>query len=346
MEGDRVQARGVAIAVCPPLAVALLICAGAASAEPVRSGGDWPSPQSIAGADHYRPPRLKDLAGKLAQQPDMTGLWTQLSPKGAGAGPTFDPVHTSYAPQQPVEGEARFGPIPGTYITGIPYTPEYRRRYELYVADAKRGKARDTFAACTPYGVPRMVGDSPVPFDIIQAPEVMLWYNDYGRTERRIFLDGRKHPETAVADTAYAAGPSYSGHSIGHWEGDVLVIDTVDMIQANFDETSAPHGAKLHMVERLRLIDTNYLENQITFTDPDAFERPWTVTRYYRRIGSESDENAGGAGPKDKKVVHAYLDLNDRPCVPNVRIDENGFQVMLLPQEIEAEAAKAGAAGR
>jgi hypothetical protein len=324
-------------------AVAALAALGVARAAPVESGGDWPSAQAIAGADHYKPPRLKDLAARLARQPDMTGLWTELSPKTAGAGPTFDPEHSYYPPNQPAKGEQRFGPIPGTYIKDIPYTPEYRRRYEQYVADAKQGKARDTFAACVPYGVPRMLGDSPVPFDIIQAPDVMIWYDDYGRTERRIFLDGRKHPAGPEAETAYAAGPSYSGHSIGAWEGDVLVIDTVDMIQANFDETSAPHSSKLHMVERLRLIDANYLQNRITFTDPEALERPWTVTRYYRRISSEEASDSGGGG---KTIVHAYLDLNDRPCVPNVRIDENGFQVIMLPQEIEAEAVKAGRSGR
>src|SRR5215510_245705 len=127
------------------------------------------------------------------------------------------------------------------------------------------------------------------------------------------------------AGYAYSAGPSYSGHSVGHWEGTTLVVDTVDMIVASFDETSAPYSSKLHMVERLRLIDTNVMENQMTFTDPEAFEKPWVVTRYYGR-----DKGA------------SYLNLNDRPCIPNVRIDENGFQVLLLPQEIEAEAAKAG----
>jgi hypothetical protein len=296
----------------------------------------WPSADVIAGADRYDPPKATALAAKLSQQPDMTGLWIQLAPKGSGAGPTFDPAHTFYSPPQPVEGESRFGPIPGTYLTDIPYKPEYKRLYEQYVNDAKAGKARDTFAACVPYGVPRMVGDSPVPFDIIQAPEVMIWYNDYGRTERRIFLDGREHPKGGDAEYAFSDGPSYSGHSVGHWDGNTLVVDTVDMIVANFDETSAPYSSKLHMVERLRLIDVNVMENQMTFTDPEAFERPWIVTRYYWR-----DNGSSNADSKDE-IVHSYLNLNDRPCIPNVRLDENGFQVILLPQEIEAEAAKAG----
>ena len=314
---------------------AIALCASFAATSAFGQGASWPSADVIARADRYDPPKATALAAKLSLQPDMTGLWTQLAPKGVGAGPVFDPEHTYYSPLQPVAGESRFGPIPGTYLTNVPYNAEYKRRYEQYVDEAKAGKARDTFAACVPYGVPRMLGDSPVPFDIIQAPEVMIWYNDYGRTERRIFLDGREHPKSTDAEYAYSAGPSYSGHSVGHWEGNTLVVDTVDMIVANFDETSAPHSSKLRMVERLRLIDTNVMENQMTFTDPEAFERPWVVTRYYARANGSPNADSNG------KIVHSYLNLNDRPCIPNVRIDENGFQVLLLPQEIEAEAAKA-----
>jgi hypothetical protein len=69
----------------------------------------------------------------------------------------------------------------------------------------------------------------------------------------------------------------------------------------------------------------------MTFTDPVAFERPWVVTRYFRR--------GGGAPAANPPIKRAYLDLNDRPCIPNVRMDENGFQVALLPQELEAQNA-------
>ena len=66
----------------------------------------------------------------------------------------------------------------------------------------------------------------------------------------------------------------------------------------------------------------------MTFTDPIAFEKPWIVTRYYRRSGGDS-----------RAIVRTYLNLDDRLCVPNVKIDENGFQVALLPQELEAQQA-------
>jgi hypothetical protein len=292
--------------------------------------GGMPTAQIIANADSYKPLKLTGLAAKLAQQPDMTGTWAIVEPTGSPEGPLFDPEH-SRAPRQQPEGEATFGPVPGTRDTAIPYNTEYQNIYDRHIAEAEEGHARDTFAACVPYGVPRMLADNPVFFDIIQAPEVMLWYASYPRTERRVFLDGRPHPQGG--GEAFDGGPSYSGHSVGHWEGNVLVIETVDMIPAFFDETAAPHSDKLRVRERLRLIADNYIENEITLDDPIAFVRPWVVKRYYKRL-----DRLDPAAPSRQ---HTYLNLNDRPCVPNVRIDENGFQVALLPQEIEQEAKKA-----
>ena len=294
-----------------------------------------PSAETIANADQYQAPRLADYAAKLAQQPDMSGLWSIIQPPGAGAGPTFDPVNT-YWPAQPARGEARFGPMPGTYLKSIPYTPEYQKKYRDFIEETKQGKSRDRFAACEPFGMPRMLGATPVPFDIVQSPDIMFWYNDYGRTERRIFLDGRPHP-TEPTPTG-GAGPTYSGHSVGHWEGNTLVVETVNMFAGWFDETPAPYSDKLSLMERIRLVDSNILEDQMTFTDPVALERPWLVTRYYRRTGKDP----AGAGT-EQRIVRAYLDLDDRPCIPNVKIDENGFQVAILPQELETQ--KAGKSG-
>jgi hypothetical protein len=333
-------------------AVLALACAGAALAQPGGPSG-LPNPDLIAHADSYKPAHLADYAQKLASQPDMTGAWKPMDPSNAGAGPIFDPEHTAWPADRLAPGEATFGPLPGTYIKGIPYTADYRKKYEALIHETTEGKSRDTFAACFPFGVPRMLGATPVSFDIVQAPEVMDWNNNYGRSQRRIFLDGRPHPAPGAMD------PTWSGHSIGRWEGDTLVVDTVNLIGGYFDETPAPYSDKLHMVERIRLIDTNILQDQMTFTDPEALERPWVVTRYYRRwvgqgpgSGVPRDKapppppSVGGFAPGGTKVIRDFFELNDRPCIPNVRLDENGFQVMLLPAEIEAEAAKAKAAGK
>ena len=330
------------------LAAVATALAGAAAAQPGGPSG-LPSPDVIARANSFKAPHLTDYAQKLASQPDMTGAWRPMDPSSAGPGPLFDPVN-GYFPSRLAPGEATFGPLPGTYIKGIPYNAEWQKKYEALIHETTEGKSRDTFAACFPFGTPRMQGATPVSFDIVQAPEIMDWNNNYGRSQRRIFLDGRPHPAPGTMD------PTYSGHSIGHWEGDTLVVDTVNLIGGYFDETPAPYSDKLHMVERIRLIDTNILEDQMTFTDPVMLERPWVVTRYYRRwvgqgpgSGVPRDQappppaSVNGSAPGGTKVIRDFFELNDRPCIPNVRMDENGFQVMMLPAEIEAEAAKAKA---
>jgi len=303
--------------------IGLQLLATAPAQAQVRSRAQsMPSEEAIAHADNYQPQRLTGLAAKLAQQPDITGTWMTAEPLDAPVGQIFDPEH-AVVERRPLPGEVTFGPLPGTYDAAIPYNEKYRKIYQQHIAEAKQGHSRDTFAACVPYGLPRVIGSSPGTFDIIQAPEVIFWYAPYPRTERRIFLDGRAHPGVE-ANSEPADGPTYSGHSIGHWEGNTLVVDTVNMIPSFFDETGAPHSDQMHVIERLRLIDDEHLQNEMTLIDPVAFTHPWVLKRYYKRLRA-----------------HGYLDLADRPCTPNVRIDENGFQVALLPQEIEAEAAKA-----
>jgi len=73
------------------------------------------------------------------------------------------------------------------------------------------------------------------------------------------------------------------------------------------------------MVERVRLIARDILEDNMTFTDPVTMTKPWVVTRYYRRRPGKKE----------------YLELNDRLCVPNVKMDKNGFQVTILPSELD-----------
>lgn len=298
--------------------------------------GALPSAATIAAAKSYRPPLIGSYAAKLAQQPDMSGEWSAMEVPGGGAGPTFDPVNTWYPPQ-PLQGEQLYGPIPGTYVKDIPFNAEWRKRYQDLVKETTEGKSRDDFPACVPYGVPRMLGATPVPMDIIQSPDVMIWFNYYGRTERRIFMDGRAHPKSVGMSESVR---TYSGHSIGHWEGHTLVVDTINMMAGYLDETPVPYSDQLHMIERLRLVQHDILEDRITLLDPVALTGPWVVTRYYKRqTGLNPGAMASPPPPSSNGIVHRYFDLVDQPCVPNVRMDENGFQVAILPQEMDAPAA-------
>lgn len=304
----------------------------------------YPTPQMLADADNYQPPRLTRYAARLASQPDMTGTWLPLAPKGACAGSiTADPAHT-ICPGRLQVGEAAFSAFPGTYMTGLPYNAEYQKKYRELLQDTIDGKSPDDFPACFPYGVPRMILGTPVPFDIIQSPDVMLWYNNYGRTNRRIYLND-KH-QTVGDPTTGGTGPSYSGDSIGHWEGNTLVVDTVNMVAGFFDDTPVPYSDQLHMVERIRLIAANMLEDQITFTDPVAMVKPWVLKRYFERgeqpevspIGNTVVHERVGSSGDNKNIVRYYLTMGDRPCIPNVKM-VNGFQQDILPQELATQSA-------
>ena|GEM_PF-1741322 len=303
-----------------------------ASAALAQSGPAWPTPAEFERAKTFVAPKVgAAYAGKLAQQPDLMGSWSPLvPPQNAGAGnPYFDPSDI-YVPYRVPPGEQTFGPNAGGYMKNVPYKPEYQKKYMELVKEVEEGKSRDTFAACIPYGMPRFVGGSAGGNDIIQSPEVIIWHNVYSRDVRRIFLDGRAHPS---ADGPHDSdGRTLNGHSTGHWEGDTLVVETVNMLEGYYDETPAPFSKEVKVVERIRLLGPNLMEDQMTITDPVMLSRPWVVTRYFRR-------GQGANPPKDPNaIVHDFLNVNDRPCIPNV-VMKDGFQEMILPQELEARGA-------
>ena len=130
---------------------------------------------------------------------------------------------------------------------------------------------------CMPAGVPgyHLYGFQPLYF--VQTPKevVMIYSND--QQVRHIYLDvpHSAHPKT-----------SWYGESVGHYEGDTLVVDTIGLNDKTFvDNFRTPHTDKLHVVERFRMVEGGkVLQVDITFDDPDAFNTPWSVMQRYDRI--------------------------------------------------------------
>jgi hypothetical protein len=156
-----------------------------------------------------------------------------------------------------------------------PYTADYNARYEATLKRTAQGFGTDPTGRCLPPGFPRMM-NTPFPLEFIIEPgRTTILFEAWGQT-RRIWTDGRPHPKDL--------DPTYSGHSIGHWDGDTLAVDTVGMREdTNFDVTGAPHSDAIHVMERLRRRNAGTIEDRITVEDPKAFTRPWTVTRTYSR---------------------------------------------------------------
>jgi len=130
-------------------------------------------------------------------------------------------------------------------------------------------------SSCKQAGVPAywLAGG---PFFFIQTPKEVVIVEEGDRHARRIYLDV---PHSANVK------PSWFGESVGRYEGDTLVVDTIGFNTKTFvDNYRTPHSAKLHVVERFRLIeDGKTLEVQMTVEDPDTFNQPWQAIRRYGR---------------------------------------------------------------
>jgi hypothetical protein len=125
------------------------------------------------------------------------------------------------------------------------------------------------YHTCTPPGLPRIYLH-PFPMQIVQAPGEVILLFEYDSIRHQIFTDGRPHDTTL--------GPLWMGDSIGHWEGDTLVADTVNFNDKTWlDRIGHPHSDALHVVERIRRKDHERLVDDITIEDPKAYTKPWTT---------------------------------------------------------------------
>ena len=305
--------------------MAVTLCAGtAASAQGVVTG---PPPPAAADPAHPVHTIGQDYADRLLKMPDMTGVWvfTQPNPKVHVA--IFDPSQ-AVVPYQWSDQLPAFGPVPGSYMTNIPYKPEWAAQYKKAVQDAKEGRVIDDTGACKPNGMPRLMGGTVGGFDLIETPDVIVMNFSLFNEVRKIFLDGRPHPPETSPEGV--DNRTTSGHSVGHFEGNTLVVETVNMQAGFFDQTSARTSGHIHLVERLTMVDANTLRDDMTIDDPVAFTRPWEVTRVYVKNPAFYGPGTGGPGRS------VYRNMRDGQCVG---IDmSKGYQAVILPQETEAQA--------
>jgi len=122
------------------------------------------------------------------------------------------------------------------------------------------------YRTCTPAGFPRVLLH-PFPLQIVQTHGEVIVLFEYDSLRHQIFTDGRAHDTTL--------GPLWMGDSVGHWEGDTLVADTVNFNDKTWlDRMGHPHSEALHVVERLKRVDHDHLVDDITFEDSKAYSNP------------------------------------------------------------------------
>jgi len=170
-------------------------------------------------------------------------------------------------------------PAPPVETTPPPLKPQYLaawRAEQKAAADAiARGAPPVTDnVRCLPGGFPSMMG--PVfPVEVLETPgQVTIIQEAYGQT-RRIYLNEK---QIAFDD----AEPVYFGHSVGHWEGKTLVVNTIGM-KDTVRMRNAPHSAHMQVDERIFATSKDTFEDHVTVTDPEYLTGPWTWTWHYKR---------------------------------------------------------------
>lgn len=161
-----------------------------------------------------------------------------------------------------------------------PWNDKVAREMAQARAEEKAGKPRGLFANCLPEGLPSGMLVNHVGMELIFSPGRVTMFGDGdGNKLRRIYTDGRSHtPEP---------NPTLYGESIGHWEGQTLVVDTIGIlpqaILAINEAIGVPSDGDMHVVERIHLEGPDTLHDELTITAPKILTKPWKTTRISTR---------------------------------------------------------------
>ncbi len=162
-------------------------------------------------------------------------------------------------------------PDTGDATGKIPYNAEW----EAKAADeAKNHMFNEPYTHCLPAGVPTNFGIQ-MGFQAVHDKNAIVFGWDTAGATRVIYLDGRQHIPANIK--------LFQGDSIGHWEGDVLVVDTTNLAAGWWDASGAVHSDATHVVEKFTFKDSNNIGYEAVVEDPVALTRPMTVTDNFRR---------------------------------------------------------------
>ena len=218
-----------------------------------RRGGDGPATPT---------PRLADGTVNLGRESGEKGVWALPGVQNFAA----------YTPDTPkgFRGGQRGGAANEPHIPFQPWAAA------VYDYTSRNESKYDPEGFCFPPGGPRMMG-TPFPAEIIQLPQekrIIMIFEGGTHIWREIFMDGRPHPPRDSIDSE-----TWMGHSVGHWDGDTLVIDTTGYNEGTWlDFWGHPHTNLLHLVERLTRPNKQTLHYEATIQDPGAYTKPWKVS--------------------------------------------------------------------
>jgi hypothetical protein len=187
-------------------------------------------------------------------QVDLSGSWAPARATGPGAPPPPTPIVMKSTHKAAYEGlQAKIS--------------QATARGEQY---AIRG-------LCSPYGMPNMMAIASYPTEILQSPTQVTLIAEAFSEVRRVYVD---KPQLPIDDVA----PTYAGRSVGHWEKDTLVVDTIGIMESVPGYQNLLHSDQMRITERIRRPSPDTLHDEITITDPVTLEKPVTYTLVYRRL--------------------------------------------------------------
>lgn len=247
------MARKLLMAVCWMLGVARILSLIGQALSPDATAATPPPAQS--GDVMNKPPAQADW-NALGKLPDWSGIWTP-----------------DVGDQQ---NQADHVPVPWNAAT--------KPKIDALIAEQKAGHPRGIHNTCLPLGMPGLMLITHNAMEFLFTPgRVTILGELDGNHRRRIYTDGRKHP----ADP----DPTLHGHSIGHWEGSTLIVDTVAILpeaELAIDESvGIASGGDMHIAERVHLADGNTLHDDLEITDPKVLASTWKTTRIFHRHRSQ-----------------------------------------------------------
>jgi hypothetical protein len=266
IEGWEVQVRYRLVQVSTRALVAAALLAAAAAPSAAQDDDGGPAPRRPAGP--VRPaPRWPDGTINLGAPSGEKGNWD-----GGGLLAT-----------NPKNYEAILGrriPTGLVHVDNVPLQDWARalldERHARFIAD-------EPYTRCKPSAGPRSFATA-YGVELLNLPgtdRVYLFQQGGAHSFREIFMDGRPHPKNLE--------PSYFGHSIGRWEGDTLVIETVGFNErAWMSRDALPHTEQMRMIERVTRLDFDTLKYEVTFDDPGAYTATWT-SGFTKRWNSQNE---------------------------------------------------------
>jgi len=220
-------------------------------------------------------PNLAAPAPKLTdgKTPDLSGIWNSIKTpcEKSEAAKVFGCSDIPFGAPVGIMDVTATGSEEGQagITVPLPYQPWAAAQVKQNLADIRKD---DPTTRCLPISPVRQWADF-FPMKILQTEDTVVVLSEYMVQYRQIFLDGRPLPNNPF--------PSFKGYSVGHWEGDTLVVETTGYKSGLWlDLKGDPLTEEGRTTERIRRPNYGRLEVQVTVTDPKAYTRPWSAMRY------------------------------------------------------------------